>query len=160
MHSKTIKTKNAFLVVVRKKYTVSLIAMTKFKTFPKIFLIATMGISKCPQVNCDFMRALLKVKFAHPEKFDLKPHKRLDFLSLRWNLGRMLRCYSRACQTKIKLFRFFLITGQMISIPNWMKIQNCSQICQSNLAIDLCPGCPTCLWLGKIGTTLFWFDRP
>ena len=25
--------------------------------------------------------------------------------------------HSRACQTKIKLFRFFLITGQMISIP-------------------------------------------
>ena len=73
---------------MRKKYTVSLIAMTKFKTFPNIFLIATMGISKCPQVNCDFMRALLKVKFAHPEKFDLRPLKSLDFLSLRWNLGR------------------------------------------------------------------------
>ena len=50
----------------------------------------------------------------------------------------------RACQTNIKLFPFVLITDQMISIPNWMKIQNCSQIRQPNLAIDLCPGCPTC----------------
>ena len=33
------------------------------------------------------------------------------------------------------------ISQAMISIPNWMKIQNCSQIRQPNLASILCPGC-------------------
>ena len=46
---------------------------------------------------------------------------------------------SRACQTKMKLFRFCDLLHQMISIPYWTKLQNCSQISLPNLKPCLCP---------------------
>ena len=41
--------------------------------------------------------------------------------------------YNRACQTNLKLFRFFYIPGQTISIPILMKLQSFCQICHPNL---------------------------
>ena len=93
MHLKTIKTK-CILLLVRKKYSDT----TKFETcYPKNFPNCHHGhIWKCPQVyviSCELCSLTLqysRLNMTIKKNLILKPHKRLDLLSLRWNLGWVL----------------------------------------------------------------------